>query len=66
MLAFCAEMVATFKEIVSSITDPFMRFTEFALRSSIYRNIILAIEEKFSFLFSNYTEFYLEAFQPPP
>lgn len=44
MLALCSHMVTTFHHLLNAIEDPFMRFTEFALRSNIYRNIVLSIE----------------------
>jgi hypothetical protein len=71
MLGLCSQMVATFRELIENIQDPFMRFAEFSLRASIYRNIVLTIEvllplyqEKFDFLLSGYNEFYNICFRP--
>ena len=44
MLGLCSQMVVTFRKVIEVIKDPFMKFTEFALRANIYRNIVLAIE----------------------
>ena len=44
VLALSSELVATYSLFLSSISDPFMRFVEFNLRASIYRNIVLSIE----------------------
>lgn len=47
MLGLCSQMAKTFQQLLGQIVDPFMKFTEFALRSNIYRNIVLSIEVKF-------------------
>ena len=44
ILATCSQFVETFRQMILHIEDPFMRFTEFALRANIYRNIVISIE----------------------
>lgn len=44
LLALSSELVSTYYVFLQNITDPFMKFIEFNLRSAIYRNIILSIE----------------------
>lgn len=66
LLAMCEKIVYTYQVLINNIKDPFMRFIQFQLRSSIYRNIALAIQNKFNFVMMNYSEFYQAAFVHPP
>jgi hypothetical protein len=43
LLAMCEQTANTNQVLLDKIEDPFMRFIEFQLRSSLYRNIVLAI-----------------------
>ena len=71
--ALSSELVETYNMLLSNIQDPFMRFVEFNLRSTLYRNIVLSIEvslsleqEKFSFAFEVYDKIYGKTYHPPP
>lgn len=46
--ALSSELVETYNMLLSNIQDPFMRFVEFNLRSTLYRNIVLSIEVSLS------------------
>ena len=71
--AMTFQMVDTYFLFLTNIKDPFMRFVQFNLRSSIFRNIILAIEviisleqDKLSFVIENYDSIYNKTYNPPP
>jgi hypothetical protein len=51
--------------MLEHIEDPFLRFADFSLRASVYRNLILNLDEKFGFLFSSYSHFYENVYSPP-
>ena len=44
LMALSSKLVETFNMFVSTIDDPLMRFVEFNLRASIYRNIVLNLD----------------------
>ena len=44
LLALSSELVETYFMLLKNINDPFMRFIEFNLRSTIFLNIVLSIE----------------------
>ena len=44
LLGLCSQVANTYLAVVSTIDDPMMRLTEFLLRASLYRNIVLALE----------------------
>ena len=64
LLTLCSELVDCYGFILEKYTDPFMFFTEFVLRSNVYRNIVLSLEEKFGFLFGSYSLFYEKIYLP--
>jgi hypothetical protein len=47
LLALCSQIAETYLTVLANIQDPMMRFTEFLLRASLYRNIVLALEVHF-------------------
>lgn len=48
-------MVELYRTLLLNLSDPFMRYIEFVLRSAIYRNIVHSLEDKFAFLFKHYS-----------
>lgn len=49
LLGLCSQLAQAYLTIVSSIDDPMMRFTEFLLRATLFRNIVLNLEVTSSF-----------------
>ena len=49
LLGLCSQVAKAYLTIVSTIDDPMMRLTEFLLRATLYRNIVLGLEVTSSF-----------------
>lgn len=49
LLGLCSQVARAYLTIVSTIDDPMMRLTEFLLRATLYRNIVLGLEVTSSF-----------------
>jgi hypothetical protein len=43
LIVLSSQMVETYAALLSNIKDPFMRFVEFNLRATLFRNVVLAI-----------------------
>lgn len=43
LLGLCSQLAHTYLTLLASIDDPMMRLTEFILRATLYRNIVLAL-----------------------
>lgn len=49
LLGLCSQVAKASLTIISTIDDPMMRLTEFLLRATLYRNIVLGLEVTSSF-----------------
>lgn len=65
LFALCSQLVHSYHLLLTHISDPFLRFTEFTLRANLYRNLILNLQEKLGFLLEDYSRFYENVYSPP-